>query len=229
MPAIGASVAVQVGNGAWIATGQIIFVEGAGFMSASSPTATTVTLTNLGYSTNANVATVIESGAVVSPGAPKGGDAPSDTRGYILLRREVGSGTNAGTFTSGSWQARLINTNVEDTQEQVLELNISTGVFKIAQGRYKVRAEAPGFDVGRHRSRLRNITAGGAIYGTSEFTGDNGQTVSVVKGFVDLDEDTEFILESRCQTTKANTGLGFPTGFDSNAEVFEFVEFEEHP
>lgn len=229
MPAIGANVSVQVGNGAWIATGQIIFVEGAGFMSASAPTSTTVTLTNLGYPANANAGTSVESGAIVSPGAPKGGDAPVDSRGYILLRRELGTGNNAGTFTSGSWVARVLNTTVNDTQEQVIEFNPLTGIFKVRMAKFKVYAEAPAFDVGRHRSRLRNITAGGALYGTSEFTGDNGQTVSVIKGRFDLDEDTEFILESRCQTTKANTGLGFPTGFDSNAEVFEFVEFEEVP
>jgi hypothetical protein len=228
MPAVNASVSVSVGNGSWIGTGQIIYVEGAGYFSASSPAAGSVTLTNLGYGPNAAPATNIEAGAIVSPGGPKGANAPDDARGYILIRRELPSNTDGGTFTQGSWQARLVNTIVFDTQSQVIELNSGTGVFKIKARKYKVRCEAPGFDVNRHRSRLRNITSGGEIYGTSEFTGDLGQSNSVVIGSLNLGVDTEFILESRCQTTKATTGLGNASNFGT-AEVYEFIELIEVP
>lgn len=228
MPAVGASVPVVVGNGSWIGAGQIVHVEGAGFFSASSPTSTSVILTNLGYGPNVAPTTTIESGAVVSPGAPKGANAPDDTRGYILLRRELANNIDGGTFTSGSWQARLINTNVHDTKGLVLELDGTTGIFKIAAGKYRVRAEAPAFDVNRHRARLRNITDGGASYGTSEFTGDNGQSSSVVIDEFELENDTQFILESRCQTTKATTGKGNASNFDTT-EIYEFVEFMEIP
>lgn len=228
MPDVGASVLVEVGNGSWIGSGQIIYVEGAGYFSASSPTATTVTLSNLGYGQNVTPATVIAAGAIVSPGGPKGANAPDDTRGYIMLRRELSSGTDGGTFTSGAWRARLLNTTVNDTANQVLSLDTGTGIFQIKAGKYKVRCEAPAFDVNRHRARLRNITSGGSIYGTSEFTGDNGQSNSLAQGIVELLVDTDFILESRCQTTKATTGFGVAANFDQ-PECFEFVEFTEIP
>lgn len=228
MPDVGASVLVEVGNGAWIGSGQIIYVAGAGYFSASSPTATTVTLSNLGYGPNVTPATVISAGAIISPGGPKGANAPDDTRGYILIRRELSSGTNGGTFTSGSWQARLLNTTVNDTAGQVLALDTGTGIFQIKAGKYKVRCEAPAFDVNRHRTRLRNITSGGSIYGTSEFTGDNGQSNSLAQGIVEILVDTEFILESRCQITKSTNGLGVAANFDQ-PECFEFVEFTEIP
>jgi hypothetical protein len=228
MPNVGASVLVEVGNGNWIGTGQIIYVEGAGFFSASSPTASTVTLSNLGYGPNVAPATTIVAGAVVSPGGPKGANAPDDSRGYIMLRRELSPGTNGGTFTSGSWIARQINTTVDDTAGQIIALDSSTGIFQVKAGKYKVRCEAPGFDVNRHRSRLRNITSGGTIVGTSEFSGDNGQSNSLVLGMVEILVDTEFILESRCQTTKATNGLGVAANF-GEPEVFEFVEFTEIP
>lgn len=220
--------AVAVGNGSWIGIGQIIYVEGAGYFSASSPTASLVTLSNLGYGPNVSEATVIEEGAVVSPGGPKGASAPDDTRGYILLRRELPNNEDGGTMTAGSWQPRLINTTVSDTRGQILALNGATGVFQLKAGHYRFRAEAPCYDVQRHRARLRNITDGGADYGTSEFTGDNGQSSSMVVGDLDLDADTEFVLESRCQTTKATTGKGNAANFDT-AEVFEFIEIIEVP
>lgn len=228
MPAVNASVAVAVGNGSWIGNGQIIYVEGAGYFSASSPAAESVTLTNLGYGPNVAPATNVDAGAVVSPGAPKGANAPDDTRGYILLRRELPNNEDGGTMTSGSWQPRLINTIVTDTKGQVLATNSGTGVFQIKAGNYRVRAEAPCFDVQRHRARLRNITTPGATYGTSEFTGDNGQSSSVVLDVLELDVDTELVLESRCQTTKAATGKGNAANFDTT-EVFEFVELTEVP
>lgn len=227
MPAVGASVSVSVGNGSWIGAGQIIYVEGAGYFSASSPAATSVTLSNLGYGPNVAESTVIESGAVVSPGAPKGANAPDDTRGYVLLRRELAPGTDGGTLTSGSWIDRLINTVAQDTQGQVVTPP-ALGVFQIKAGKYKVRAEVPAFDVNRHRARLMNVTTGAFYYGTSEFTGDNGQTSSLVLTSLDLDVDTEFKLQTRCQVTKATTGMGNAADFGVN-EVYEFIEFTEVP
>lgn len=228
MPAAGASVAVSVGNGSWIGAGQIIYVEGAGYFSASSPAASSVTLTNLGYGPNAAEATNIESGAIVSPGGAKGANAPDDSLGYILLRRELATGTDNGTITSASnWTARILNTTVTDTKGQISSLDTGTGIFTLKAGKYKIRAEAPCFDVNRHRARIRNITSGGtAIYGTSEFSGDNGQTSSLVIGELTLLVDTELVLESRVQTTKASTGRGVAADFTAT-EVYEFVEIRE--
>lgn len=228
MPAAGASVSVAVGNGSWIGTGQIIYVQGAGFFSASSPSALSVTLTNLDYGSNVAASTNIASGAVVSPGGPKGANAPDDTRGYILLRRELGNNIPNGTLTSGTWEPRLLNVIANDTRGLVISLDELTGIFKVKAGKYKFRAEAPAFDVNRHRARLRNVTIGGATYGTSEFTGDNGQTSSVVLGTLTLGVDTDLVLESRCAVTKASNGRGVESDFGVT-EVFEFIELEEVP
>lgn len=227
MPAVNASVAVSVGNGSWIGNGQIVYVEGAGYFSASSPSAGSVTLTNLGYGPNVTPATNIELGAVVSPAAPKGANAPDDARGYILLRRELPNNEDGGTMTSGSWQPRLLNMVVSDTRGQVLTPpSLITGVFQIKAGSYRLRAGAPCYDVQRHRARLRDVTTPREIYGTSEFTGDNGQSMSEVLDVLVLDVDSELVLESRCQTTKATTGKGNAANFDTT-EVFEFVELTE--
>lgn len=231
MPAPNASVSVAVGNGSWIGAGQIIYVEGAGYFSASSPAAGSVTLTNLGYGPNAAEATNIEAGAVVSPGGAKGANAPDDAKGYILLRRELPKGTNNGTLLSGSWETRFLNTTVTDTKGQITNLDTSLGVFTVKAGKYRIRAEAPAYDCNRHRSRIRNVTSGGTeIYGTSEFTGDNSQSSSVILGQLNLLVDTDLVLESRCQTTKATTGRGIAADFDdTTVEVYEFVELTEIP
>lgn len=69
VPAINSSVAVIITNNARFATGQNLFVEGAGTFNLTSKTGDTVlTLTYLDYVENSNTGATIAAGAQVSPG-----------------------------------------------------------------------------------------------------------------------------------------------------------------
>ena len=69
VPLVGANVTVNVADSAWMADGQVIFVEGAGYFNvASKPTSTSVILTYLDYEVNTNAGNTISTGAAVSPG-----------------------------------------------------------------------------------------------------------------------------------------------------------------
>lgn len=69
VPAVGANVTVPVGNSSWMVVGQPIFVQGpANFVVSSKPDTTSVILTFQGFEDDVAPATVISSGAGVSPG-----------------------------------------------------------------------------------------------------------------------------------------------------------------
>jgi len=102
MPAVSGNVTVAVANSTWMAVGQKIFVENAGYFTVNSvPNAISVSLTNTGYTGNAAPTTIIGSGQKVSPGGIKGTDgaagsstlnqlSPTTTRGDLI----VDNGTN---------------------------------------------------------------------------------------------------------------------------------------
>lgn len=228
MPAVNATVTLQVANSDWIGVGQHLFIEGIGyFVATATPDSTHVTVSNVGYGPNVVAGTNIPYGSLLSPAGPKGANQPDDTKAYILLQRQAASGATSGTFTQGAWRSRLINTNVKDTKSRISALNGATGVFTLKAGRYRFKADVPAYNVLKHRSRLRNITSGGATYGTSEYTGATAQTSSYITGFLDLLVDTDFIIESRCSQTQATRGFGQECGFDTDLEVWESIEFIE--
>src|SRR5207245_8810090 len=81
-PAVSATVSVTVGTTAWMAVGQYPYVNTGGFYTVSSITnASTVVLTNLGYSGNAAPTTVISSPKAVSPGGIQGAAGTNGTNG----------------------------------------------------------------------------------------------------------------------------------------------------
>lgn len=82
MPVTSSSVNVNVVDSSWIGIGQVVFVSAAGYMEATPLTATSVSLTNLGYSGNLAPGIVVGSGQSVSPGGLQG---PEGTPPTVLL------------------------------------------------------------------------------------------------------------------------------------------------
>lgn len=77
VPAVSSTVTVSVGDTSWLGTGQILYIEDAGYYDVQVITdGTTVVLGNLGYTGNASEATVISSSRIVNAGGVQG---PSGT------------------------------------------------------------------------------------------------------------------------------------------------------
>lgn len=112
MPAEGESVTVTVLNSTWAAIGQVVFIEGAGYLEvAGIPNSTSLTLINLEetatskYTDNAAPTTVIASNAGVSPGGVQGPPPNliilNETDGlYYRIRMNNESGGPALFFTT---------------------------------------------------------------------------------------------------------------------------------
>ncbi len=141
---------------------------------------------------------------------------------YAIIADQKSSGTTGGTFTSGSFQHRDLNTILYDPDSIV---SISSNDFTLQAGSYFVRASAPAFSVNQHMCLLRNHTDGVNIQtGSTEFTSDQGysSTRSIVSARFTLSGAKALRITHKCQTTKSSNGLGPQTGFTT--ETFTIVE-----
>ncbi len=140
--------------------------------------------------------------------------------GYGLIHEAQAQGTNAGTFTSGSWQTRGLNVEAADSGACA---SLSAGQVTLAAGTYRLRASAPAYAVGAHQSRWQNVSDGATtLVGTVEDAGSQ-QSRSIVAGRFTISADKMFELQHRCATTEAGDGLGKSGNFA--AEVYAQVEF----
>lgn len=155
-------------------------------------------------------------------------DVQNRSRDYVLIKDEKASGTASGTFTSGAWQTRDLNTEVVDTGNMA---TISSNQITLQPGTYEVKWSCPARNVGQHQSRLQNITAGTTTHlGSSENTSLQGTTATEVStrsfgyGRFTISTATVFELQHQCNTTQATRGFGSAAGFGAN-EVYSIIEF----
>lgn len=145
--------------------------------------------------------------------------------GYLLIVDEKASNTAGGTFTSGAWQTRDLNT-VKTARRIAASLN--SNQILLEAGLYHCRISCPAHRVDRHKARLRNVTDGSdLLYGTSEYagsTGAYGQSVSIITGWLDLTSPKLLEVQHRCETTLATNGFGVPSGFGV-PEIYTVAEF----
>ena len=146
------------------------------------------------------------------------------TRDYILIREEQAQNTDGGTFTSGSWQTRVLNTEVSDTGGHA---TLASNQITLAAGTYEVSIAAPAYAVNRHQARLQNVTdATTTIIGMSFYIGaaaGDGMSVSLIKGKFTIAGSKAFEVQHQCQTTKTTNGYGTAANFTT--EVFTVAEF----
>jgi len=142
---------------------------------------------------------------------------------YIKLSDVKTSGTQGGTFTSGSWQTRVLNTEDNDTGTLCA---LSANQFTLSAGTYKISAKAPAYFVNTHQARLYNVTDAsvemlGQNARSSNVT-DDSVTHSFVDGEFTIASSKTLRLEHRCASTFATFGLGYAASFGS--EVYSVVE-----
>ena len=130
--------------------------------------------------------------------------------------------TSGGTFTSGAWRTRTLNTIENDINSIVLELNANQ--FRMKRGVFHCFATCPAHSVNRHQARLYNVTqAAIAILGTPEYTAPT-QTHSIIDGqFTVTDENDFYEIQHICSGTVAGQGFGVEGNFTT--EIFTQARF----
>lgn len=80
-PAVNSNVVVSVAQAMWLAMGQTVYIENGGYYEVVSISGMDVTLKNLGYDSNAPLATVIDAGNKVASSGVKGDVGPAGPQG----------------------------------------------------------------------------------------------------------------------------------------------------
>ena len=127
---------------------------------------------------------------------------------YAVIEDQKGAGANGGTFTSGAWRTRDLNTEIFDPDSIV---SISSNQFTLQAGNYFIEASAPAYHVDRHQAALYDITADNFhSLGTNEYAkGDAGTgSRSIVVARVTISSANVYEIRHRCQTTFATYGFG---------------------
>ena len=147
---------------------------------------------------------------------------PASSSQTAVFNETQSSGTNGGTFTSGSYVKRTLNTTVFN---EITSCTLTSSVISLPAGTYLVHATAPALEVDGHQTRLRNTTDSTDIqYGSTESSvaTDSTQTRSEIQTVFTLTGTKNIEFQHRCQTTRITIGLGDGIGFGNN-EVFSQI------
>jgi hypothetical protein len=148
---------------------------------------------------------------------------PGKVNLFTTLWEQQSTGTNGGTFTSGAWQTRTLNSITALSNG----VTLSSNQFTLNPGLYVVNIGAPAYKVANHQIRLQNITDGvTTLMGTSGYSPTTGGSVthSYISGQIAVSKPTVFEVQHMCTTTRTNDGFGIASGFGN--EVYTVVKIE---
>lgn len=125
---------------------------------------------------------------------------------YVLLREEQPAGTEAGSFSGGTWTTRALNTIKDDDAKLVSR--ISAGVFTLAPGRYRCRAVLGILNPDGCRSRIIDNRSGALIVSghTTYSGGDRVTTVQLhIEDSFDVTSETDIAYQFQAGSGNGNS------------------------
>lgn len=143
---------------------------------------------------------------------------------YAVLAEQQTAGQEGGTFTSGAWRTRSLNTEVLDPDGIV---SISSNAFTLQAGSYLIEWMAMAFEVNRHKTKLRDTTNSTDIgIGTSKYAqsgSNNSPNDSTGAARVTITSATTYELQHQAESTASGNGFGVEAGF-STVETYALVK-----
>tara|TARA_Y100000361_G_C11152432_1_gene341986 strand:- start:1419 stop:2096 length:678 start_codon:yes stop_codon:yes gene_type:complete len=142
-----------------------------------------------------------------------------------ILEDQKADGADGGTGSAGTWNTRVINTEVSDPDSIV---SISSNQFTLGVGKYKITARGSVASVNGHRMRVRNITDSTTdILGQSAFesTGFNGDDANLI-GYIDIADTKVFELQHWINASVGTQDFGRPTT-SGDSEIYLQIVIEK--
>lgn len=137
------------------------------------------------------------------------GVAPAQQR-FATVSHQVASGVSCGASTASAWLTRPLNT-LSDPSGFV---SLGTNQFTLQPGEYYIDFDAPAYNSGHNKTRLRNITDGSdALYGTAEYSSTTVQTRSAGSGSITITAAKTFELQHYFGAAAAGNGMGVDNSF----------------
>jgi len=144
----------------------------------------------------------------------------------VYVKDEKSSTTTGGTFTSGDWRTRDLNTIEGD----VFIVSVATNAMTFKPGTYDFEWSAPANNVvNSHKTRLQNTTAASTVaFGSvQKVTIDQNQT-SVGFARTTITVSSAFEIQHFGQTTSSGQGFGVASGAgDGAVEIYTQVKITE--
>ena len=196
---------------------------GAGVCTVTAGTATVSSAGPLAIPQNGS-GTLYFTSAGVSIYFPSAVTSTVTTPTFAIFTEEQPSATAGGTFSSGSYVKRALNTT---RINEITGCSIASSVITLTAGTYLFTAQAGASSVNAHQARLQDTTNSTSYYGTSAYSPtDNTDSDSFVSAKLTIAGSTNFELQSICETTRASTGFGQPGNF-GNVNVFAQITIEK--
>ena len=158
-----------------------------------------------------------------------------------VLWEQKTAGTDAGTFTSGGWVDRVLNSKSDLQTFVSWPGGASTGtdgtntIFSLPTGSYLIQWGAPAHSVGSHKTQLiyslsDTFSSPTYIAGTSALDGSgltpNSQTRSLGSITLTLTNTTYFKIQHKCEATENDDGLGRAANFGV-VEIYTMVNIRD--
>lgn len=131
------------------------------------------------------------------------------------VREETAEPNDGGTFTSGAWQTRTLNTEVVT---EIAGASLSSNQITLPAGTYFIKIVAPAYRTEQTQARLRNITDGVTAVNSIRHLLDNGSFFglsNVGAELITIASSKVFELQHRCSSTQATDGFGAHFGNNS--------------
>jgi hypothetical protein len=144
--------------------------------------------------------------------------------GVALVSDVKAAGSDGGTFTSGAFQTRVLNTLVGGGGFA----SIASNQITLQAGTYLVKGSASAYFVDQHKAKLRNITdSTDTIIGTAEYAtngvADSSSNRSFLMGTFTIASAKVFEVQHRCTSTQATNGFGVNSNYGVS-EVYTQLE-----
>ena len=149
------------------------------------------------------------------------GPASDQFESVSILTDERGTGEDGGTFTSGSWQRRDLNTiHGSNVNNWVM---LSNNKFSLIEGHYFVSANARSYNSGNNQLRVFDVTNDAPL-----FYGENStNNIAILKHHLTVASGWQtFQLEHRCSVTQADTGFGVANSF-GGPEIYTQLKIQQ--
>src|SRR5512139_1550675 len=144
----------------------------------------------------------IDKNQLTGTGNPFGGQ-------FFHIQDQKTSGTAGGTFNSGAWQTRVLNTSVTN---EIASASLASNQITLPAGTYYIEATAPAHQVSSHKAKLYNVTdAVDILLGTSAFVNSfasYSNSESRVCGRFTLAGSKVLELRHQCINTSSGSGFG---------------------
>jgi hypothetical protein len=146
---------------------------------------------------------------------------------FFIVQETQAANTNGGTFTSGAWRTRDLNT----TQINSIPTGASLASSRVTlpAGTYRAQGFAAGYRVDETKSRLYSITASATLLLGSTARADQNNYVYVnciIDGVFTIGVSTVIELQHRCSLTNSVDGLGKASNFGER-ELYAQMSFEK--